>query len=108
MDGAESWEKDLAVDKKLNMSHQCELTAQKANWVWGCIKSSVASRFKELVLPLYSAMVRPHLDYDIQLWGPQQKKDMDMLECGKAHTIFMIKATVLITNGREQRSAIKS
>ncbi|GAB0177565.1 mannosyl-oligosaccharide 1,2-alpha-mannosidase IB [Grus japonensis] len=75
-------EKDWGVltDEKLNTSWQCALAAQKANCVLGCIKSSVTSRSREGILPLYSALVRPHLEYCVQLWGPQYRRDMELLE----------------------------
>jgi len=66
--------------EKLNMSRQCALAAQKANRTLGCSKSSVASRAREGILPLYSTLLRPHLESCVQLWSPQHRKDMDVLE----------------------------
>ncbi|KAJ7400910.1 hypothetical protein BTVI_100935 [Pitangus sulphuratus] len=74
-------EKDLGVllDERLGMTWQCALAAQKAKHVLGSIKSSVARRSREVILPFCSTLVRPHLEYCVQPWGPQHEKDINLL-----------------------------
>ena len=62
------------------MTRKIALAARKANCILGCIKSSMARRSREVMLPLYSALVRAHLESCIQLWSPQYRKTMDLLE----------------------------
>ena len=50
--------------------------------VLGCIKKGVARREREVIVPLYSDLVRPHLEYCIQARGPPAKEGCGALRVG--------------------------
>ncbi|KAJ7410734.1 rna-directed dna polymerase from mobile element jockey-like [Willisornis vidua] len=66
-------EKDLGVllDERLDINWQCAIKILKVNDIVGCVKRSVVSRSREVILPFYSALVKLQLEYCIQLWDSQ-------------------------------------
>ena len=71
-------EKDLGVSMNANMkvSEQCRIAASKGNQIIGMIRRNITYKETSFIVPLYKAIVRPHLEYCIQAWSPYLRKDM--------------------------------
>jgi len=75
-------EKDLGVimDSTFKVGNQCGKAAKKANGILGMISRTFTCRNKKIITGLYKSLVRPHLDYCVQVWRPHMEKDKELLE----------------------------
>jgi len=83
-------ENDLGVIfcKNLKIGKQCFKAASNGNKVLGMIKRIFTSRSKEIIIPLYKTLVRPHLDYCVQAWRPHIIKDIQVLEKVQTYEVY--------------------
>ena len=68
------------------MSQQCTIAALKASSILGFISRGK----REVIVPLCSALIRPHLEYGIQAWGPQHRKDVELLDWDQKRSTMML------------------
>jgi len=70
----------VLTDLGLSMSQQCALEVERANRILGCIKYSVTSQTIYVIIPVYSALVQPHLEHYVQFWTPRSKQDVKVVK----------------------------
>ena len=64
----------------MKVSEQCGIAASNGNQIIGLIRKNITYKDKNLIIPIYKAIVRTHLEYCIQAWIPYRKNDIDTLE----------------------------
>ena len=80
--GSSNVRKDLGVviPNDLKCISRIDFVVLKANRLLGMLHRSIQSKAKAILLPLYTSLVRPHLEYCVQAWCPYHRKDLDTLE----------------------------
>ena len=75
-------ERDLGViiNSKLSAADQVIEARKRALRMLGAINRNVSYKSPEVIVKLYCAYVRPHLEYCIQAWSPTYDKDCWLLE----------------------------
>ena len=68
------------MNATMKVSEQCRIAVSKGNQVLGMIRRNVTYKEKSLIVPMYTSIVRPHVEYCIQAWSPYLRKYIDMLE----------------------------
>jgi ribonuclease P/MRP protein subunit RPP40 len=80
----------VIVQNDINVSEQRSKVVKTANHILGMIRRTFLNRSKEIIIPLYKFLVRPHLEYCVQVWRPHLIKDIKLIKNVQHRTTRMI------------------
>ena len=66
------------------------MKCEESKQILGMIKRNFVDRSKDIILPLYKSLVRPHLQYCCQVWCPHYKKDIKLIEGVQRHATKLV------------------
>ena len=90
----------VQVSSDLGPRKQCIEARNQDNRLLGFIAISVISRSAEVILKLYLALIRPHLDYTVQFWSSYYRMDIVLLESVQRRMTKMIDGIYSFSYGR--------
>ncbi len=80
----------VMIASSFKISQQCKEAAGKAKRMLGFMKRNFSFKNKDIILPLYDSLIRPHLEYAVQFWSPHLAKDIAKLEAVQRRATKMI------------------
>ena len=78
----------VLVNTQINMNEQCVYVAKKANVILACVRNSAVSSSREVIIPLYSDLVRPCLEF----WAPHYRKYTETLKNVQRRTAKLLRS----------------
>ena len=70
----------VLIDEDLSFEEHISTKVRKANQIMGLIRRSFTYLDEKSFVKLYTALVRPHLEYARRVWSPHLKKHQDLIE----------------------------
>jgi len=98
------WDWGVLVSSRLNRNQQRALAAQRANHTLGCIKHSTTELSGGAIVPSNSVLGQLHMEHCVQLWAPQFKKDVKVLECAQRRATKLVEGLEGMSYGVQLRT----